>query len=44
MKVAPDLKVTRYAQLKAGELFLYSHLTSVLRLMRELADKLPPLD
>jgi hypothetical protein len=25
MKVAPDLKVTRYAQLKAGELFLYSH-------------------
>ena len=25
MKFAPDLKVTRYAQLKAGELFLYSH-------------------
>lgn len=25
MKIVPDLKVTRYAQLKAGELFLYSH-------------------
>src|SRR5580704_11132718 len=25
MKVVPDLKVTRYAQLKAGELFLYFH-------------------
>jgi hypothetical protein len=25
MKVVPDLIVTRYAQLKAGELFLYSH-------------------